>query len=181
MTEVIIERHPGQPLTPADAAAIIEGGDDCRAIHRLIWHRSLLSTDGRQMVCHLTSPDLESARIALRNAAQRMPMDIWSCTVRDMPELTPAELERGNVAARFRFEAPLTDEQLQSIEACGGVCRTNHRVRILRTFVASDRRRVICLCLAADAESVRIALRDVQPPVERVWALRQFHGSSVHE
>ena len=62
MTEVIVERHPDRPMTAADATAIIEGGNDCRAVHRLTWHRSLLSADGQRMMCHLTSPDLESVR-----------------------------------------------------------------------------------------------------------------------
>lgn len=174
MTEVLIERHPDAPLTAADATAIIEGGNDCRAIHRLTWHRSLLSNDGQQMLCHLTSPDLESVRIALKSAPVPMEVDIWSCTVTDAPGLTLDELAQANVLASFRSELPFTREQLASVDGSSGVCLKNHRVRLLRTFTASDRRRVIGLCSAADAESVRIALRDATLPVERVWAFRQF-------
>jgi hypothetical protein len=176
MTEVIIERHPDRPLTPADANAIIERGNDCRAIHRLTWHRSLLSADGQQMICHLTSPDVESVRIALKSSPLLMKVDVWGCTVRDAPDLELAELAQANVLASFRFEQPVTPEQLTAIEGCGGTCLQNHRVRMLRTFVASNGRRVLCLCLAADAESVRIALRDSQPPVERIYALQHFYG-----
>lgn len=176
MTEVIIERHPDRPLTAADAEAIIEQGVDCRAIHRLTWHRSLLSSDGQQMVCHLTSPDVESVRIALKNAQQPMKTDIWGCTVRDAAGVTLADLARANVLASFRFEQPITGEELESLESCGGICLQNHRVRPLRVFVASSRRRVLCLFSAADAESVRIALREVEPPFERIYALRQFYG-----
>ena len=176
MTEVIIERHPDQPLTPADAVAIIEGGNDCRAIHRLTWHGSLLSADGQQMVCHLTSPDVESVRIALKGALRPMKVDVWPCTVRDAPDLDPAELERANVLACFRFERQVAPDELTAIESGAGICLQNQRVRVLRTFVASNGRRALCLCLAADAESVRIALRVAQPKVELISAVQHFTG-----
>ena len=175
MTEVIVERHPDQPMNAADATAIIEGGQDCRSIHRLTWHRSLLSADGQRMICHLTSPDLESVRIALKSAPQLMKTDIWACAVHDAPGLTPVELAQANVLVSFRFEQPMTPEELESIEGYGRACWQSHRVRLLRAFVASDRRRVLCLCLAADAESVRLALRDATPPFERICALQQFY------
>jgi hypothetical protein len=176
MTEVIVERHPEQPLTSADATAIIEGGQECRAIHRLTWHRSLLSADGQRMVCHLTSPDLESVRIALKSGPQLMKTEVWACTVRDAPGLTQVELGQANVLVSFCFEQPMTPGELEVIEGYGGVCLQSHRVRVLRAFIASDRRRVLCLCLAADAESVRLALRDAAPPCERICALQQFYG-----
>lgn len=176
MTEVIVERHPDRPFTAADANAIIEGGNDCRAIHRLTWHRSLLAADGTQMICHLSSPDLESVRIALNSGPQPARTEIWACTVRDAPDLTLEALAQANILASWRFESPVTPEELGSIEAYGGVCLQHHRVRVLRTFIASNRRRVMSLCSAADAESVRLALRDAEPPVERVYAFQQFLG-----
>jgi len=175
MTEVIIERHPDQPLTAADALAIVEGGIDCRAIHRLTWHRSLLAADGWQMICHVSSPDLESVRIALKSGPKPARTEVWSCTVRDTSELTPADLAQANVLARWKFDEPVTAEELESIEGYGGACLRDHRVRTLRTFISSDRRRVLCLCQAADAESVRIALRELKPSAERVCAFQQFH------
>lgn len=174
MTEVLVERHPDAPLTTTDAAAIIEGGNACREIHRLEWHRSLLSVDGQQMICHLTGPDLESVRIALKSSPRLMRADVWSCTVRDPPGITREDLTHANVLVSFRFELPASPEELEAVLGSGNICLTSHRVRMLRAFIASDRRRVICLCAAADAESVRIALRESRPPVDRVWAFRQF-------
>ena len=175
MTEVIVERHPDQAMTAADATAIIEGGSDCRAIHRLTWHRSVLSADGQRMMCHLTSPDLESVRIALKSGPQLIKTEIWACSVRDAPGLTEVELAQANVLVSFRFEQPMTPAELEAIEGYGGVCLQSHRVRLLRAFVASDQRRVLCLCLAPDAESVRLALRDATPPFERICAFQQFY------
>jgi len=176
MTEVLIERHPETPLSAADAADIIESGNDCRAIHRLAWNGSFLSSDGQQMICHLTSPDVESVRIALRKASKPMPADVWACSVHDSAGLTREELARANVLASFRFQGPAEPEELEAILGFGSICLSNQRARVLRSFIGSDRRRVICLCSAADAESVRIALRDSKPPVDRIWAFRQFNS-----
>ena len=173
MTDVLVERHAVEPLTDADILQMVEDARNCRTIHRVERHRSLLSTDGRELVCHLSSPDLESIRIGLR-AQRPLAAELWSCTLRDAPDLTPDELAQSNVLASWRFEAPVTLEELESIDGSGTLCRSNHRVRFLRTFVALDRRRVLCLCRAADAESVRLALREAKWPVERVWAFRQF-------
>jgi len=100
---------------------------------------------------------------------------VWACLARDTPGLSNDELARANVFASWSFDEPVALEELESIDASAAVCLHNRRVRFLRTFITSDRRRVICLCLAADAESVRVALRDAKRPVERVWAFRQFH------
>ena len=173
MTEVLVERHAPQPLTAADIAQMIEDAAGCGGIHRVDRHLSLLSTDGRELLCHFSSPDLESVRLALK-AQRPMPAEVWACSLRDAPDLTADELAQTNVLASWRFEAPVAFEELESIDASRAVCLRTHRVRFLRTFVASDRRRVICLCQAADAESVRLALRESKQPVERVWAFRQF-------
>jgi hypothetical protein len=54
------------------------------------------------------------------------------------------------------------------------MCLQDHRVRVVRTFVSTDRRRAITLCRAPDAESVHIAWREAKATPERVWAFRQF-------
>jgi hypothetical protein len=172
MTEVLIERHPDERLSGEDAVAIIEGGKDCRAIHRLDWHGSLLSTDGRHMLCHLTCPDLESARIVLKNAPAQMRTEIWACTWRDEPDVTRDELGQANVLASWKFEHPLPLAELEATSGRGHASAQGG-VRVLRTFIATDRKRVICLCLGRDTESVRVALRDRQP-FERLFAFRQF-------
>ncbi|KPJ80351.1 MAG: hypothetical protein AMJ58_08895 [Gammaproteobacteria bacterium SG8_30] len=63
---------------------------------------------------------------------------------------------------------------IQAIEDAGAGCLENHRVRFVRTYFSADRRRMMCLYRAPDAESVRIAQREAGMPVERVWSFRQF-------
>jgi Nickel responsive protein SCO4226-like len=42
-------------------------------------------------------------------------------------------------------------------------------VRFLRTYFSADRRRMLCVYDAPDAESVRAAQQTIAMPVERVW------------
>ncbi|HEY0463366.1 MAG TPA: nickel-binding protein [Polyangiaceae bacterium] len=173
MTEVLVERHAEQPLSELSMFRMSEAGSGCMDLHRVHWNRSLLSADGRELICHFSAADLESVRLVLK-AQGSLRAEVWACSWRDAPGLSAHELAQANVFASWRFNAPIAPEELESIDASAAVCLRNHRVRFLRTFLASDRRRVICLCLAADAESVRLALRDAKPPVERVWAFRHF-------
>ena len=48
-------------------------------------------------------------------------------------------------------------------------CFVSRRVRLLRSMVSRDRRRVVCIFEAPDAESVRIANQLAKAPFERVW------------
>jgi hypothetical protein len=174
MTNVLVERHMDEPLSELELFRMSEAGQSCLELHRVRWDRSLLSADARELICHFDAADLESVRMVLR-AQSTLRAEVWPCTLRDAPGLDQEQLARANVFASWRFNEPIALEELDSIDASAAVCLRNHRVRLLRTFIANDRRRVICLCLAADAESVRLALRDAKRPVERIWPLRQFY------
>jgi len=174
MTDVLVERHMDEPLTDAEFLRMAQAAGGCLDLHRVEWNRSLLAADARHLVCHFTAVDLESVRRVVR-AQSSGPAEVSACTLRDAPGLDSSALARANVLVSWRFSEPSALENLESMDASAAVCLRNHRVRFLRTFVASDRRRVICLCQAADAESVRLALRDAPRPVERIWAFRQFH------
>jgi len=73
-----------------------------------------------------------------------------------------------------RFETPAEFAEIQALEEAGAGCLETHRVRFIRTYFSKDRKRMLCLYQAPDAESVRIAQREAGMPVERVRAVRQF-------
>lgn len=172
MTEVVVERDWDAPLNEASIARMLEHASGCFALHRVHWNRTLLSPDGRESLCHFSSVDAESVRLALRTLGSTRGT-VWACTLHDAPGFSDAELARANVLVSSRFEAPVPFDELTSL-GDGAVCLANHRVRFVRTLLAADRQRMISLCQAPDAESVRIALREAKAPVERVWAFRQF-------
>jgi hypothetical protein len=168
MTDVFLERRFDAPLTVAQLRAMTADFPDCFRIHRVTWCESFLAHAGTRMVCRFTAPDAESARIALREAGLDVRV-LWPGTMHYAP--APA---RANVLVERRFDTPVELEAVQAIEDAAAACLNNHRVRFTRTFFSLDRKRMLCLYAAPDAESVRIAQRQAGMPVEQVWAFRAF-------
>jgi hypothetical protein len=67
------------------------------------------------------------------------------------------------------FEAPVDPVALQELERKSAWCLDEHSVRFLKSYVASDGLRMICLYEAPDAEAVRAANRKAGLPFDRVW------------
>jgi hypothetical protein len=173
MTEVIVERQWDAPQTDADLQAMFERAEGCLARRRCDWHGSLLSADGRNLVCHFSGPDAESVRIALRQAGSHY-REAWAGTLHDAPGFTAADLDRVNVLVARRFVEPADIDAIQALEDAGKGCLDVHRVRFVRTWFSRDRKRMICLYEAPDAESVRLAQREAKMPVERIWSVHRF-------
>jgi hypothetical protein len=173
MTDVMVERHWERGLSCDDIGALFESSAGCLSAHRCEWCGSLLSSDTRDLFCHFTGPDAESVRIALYEAGSPRGR-AWSCTVHDAPGVTAEDLVHANVLVSRHFEQPVALADIQAIEDAGAGCLDTHRVRFVRTFFARDRRRMICLYRAPDAESVRLAQREAGMPVERVWAVKRL-------
>ncbi len=173
MMEVLVERHWEAPLTDVDVQRMFESSAGCLDIHRVRWNESLLSADGQELFCHFSAADAESVRIAMREAGSPRGA-VWAGTVHDAPGLADDDLVRANVLVSRRFEAPVAFQAIQALEDAGAGCLETHRVRFARTFFSIDRRRMICLYSAPDAESVRIAQREAKMPIDRVWAFRQL-------
>jgi hypothetical protein len=74
------------------------------------------------------------------------------------------------VVVERTFALPVAFEDVQSIEERGAWCLEAHDVRFLRTWFSRDRRRMICLYEAPDAESVRVAQEKAGVPFESAWA-----------
>jgi hypothetical protein len=172
MTDVIVERTWPVPVTPAELPGLFAEASPCLDAHRVGWRGSLLASDGRSLVCHFVAPDLESVRIVMRQTGSP-PGEVWTTTLHEAPGLDPAARGRANVLVTRRFAQPARLEDLQALEDEGAACLQRQRVRFVRTLFASDRRRMICLYEAPDAESVRIAQREAGMPFEQV---RAFHG-----
>jgi hypothetical protein len=72
------------------------------------------------------------------------------------------------------FTAPVELADIQQIAQRGTWCLQAHSVRFLQTLFARDRRRMICLYEAADAESVRHVQREAGLPFELAWSARRI-------
>lgn len=72
------------------------------------------------------------------------------------------------------FESPLSSEQLNDMAKRVDPCLEAFGARWMRSYVSSDRKRLICEFEAADAEKVRASYRSAGVTFERVWTADVF-------
>jgi uncharacterized protein DUF4242 len=168
MVDVFLERDFEPPVGPPDLLAAWRGGQDCARLYRVEWHGSLLSLDGRKLVCHLRAPDAESARFVLRTGGADV-RRMWRGTLHDAPQLGRFAADSANVMVRRSFTEPVALEAIQAIESAGAACLEVRHVKFVRTYFSADRKRMLCLYRAPDAESVREAQRYAGVPMDDVW------------
>jgi hypothetical protein len=164
MTDMFLERRFDPPTSVGQLLSDARGASGCLNLHRVQWLTSFFAADGRDLVCWFRAADAESCRIALRQAGADI-TDFWPGTVHEAA--TPVELEP-NVLVTRHFADPAVFADIQAIEAAGAWCLEAHGVTFVRTLFATDRRRMLCLYHAPDAESVRLAQRQANMPMETV-------------
>jgi len=176
MTEMFLERQFEPPMTPADVLEMARDATGCFGLHQVEWLGSLLSHDGRRMVCRFRAADMESARIALRQTNADLEV-FWHGSVHSAPGLDEGDIASANILVERQFEDSVTLRQIQDIEDAGIWCLETRDVRFIRTYFSADQKRMICLYEAPDAESVRQAQRQAGVPFDDVWAFR-FIGAA---
>ena len=162
-TQIFLERTFDPPISADDVHERARLSRWCFEMYRVDWCQSLLSTDGRRMVCWFVAPDAESARAALRQAEAQI-LRLWPGTVHDAPQAAQA-----NVLVERSFDAPVELKAVQAIEDAGAWCLETRDVRFIRTYFAADHKRMVCLYEAPDAESVRQAQREAGVPFDDAW------------
>ncbi|HEX6999164.1 MAG TPA: nickel-binding protein [Gammaproteobacteria bacterium] len=162
-TSAFLERTFDEPLTPED---VFRGGREsawCFDLHRVDWHGSFLSHDGRTMICRFSALDLESVRLALRERNTDMSR-FWSGTVYE-----GGGSGAPNVVVERSFASPVRFEDVEAHEQAKAWCLEAHRVAHVRSYFSLDGKRMLCFYQAPDAEAVRIAQREAAMPVDAVW------------
>ena len=165
---LILERTFDEPLTPAD---VLEGGREsaqCLDLHRVRWHGSFLALDGRTLICKFSAPDLESARLALRDPDTDLSR-LWSGTM-----YGGTNGANPNVVVERSFTAPVRFEDIKALGEAKAWCLDTYNVTYAHTFFSLDRTRMLCFYSAPDTEAVRSVQREAGAPVSAIWA-----GSSV--
>ena len=72
------------------------------------------------------------------------------------------------------FPEPVVFGDVQALEDAHAWCLDLHGVRFLVSYFSDDRKRMICLYEAPDAEAVRRVNRQAKLPFDRAWV------TSVH-
>jgi len=170
MTDMFLERSFDPPLDTNRALGMALDAAGCFRLHGIRWHRSMLSSDGRRLVCWFSGPDMESVRIALRQINADV-QRLWRGTVHNAPGLEEDELRSANVLVIRSFEDPVELHDMQVIEDAGAWCLETRDVRFIRTYFAADHKRMVCLYEAPDAESVRQAQREAGVPFDDAWSV----------
>jgi uncharacterized protein DUF4242 len=83
------------------------------------------------------------------------------------------------VLVERHFASPVDFASIQALEDAGAWCLQAHQVTFLKTFFARDRKRMLCLYEAPDAESVRVAAGKAGVPFERAWACEKIVGDAA--
>ncbi len=73
------------------------------------------------------------------------------------------------VVVERHFETPVSAEEMRQMVRERG-CNELYNVTIVRSYLAADGQRVICMYEAPDAESVRTTQRVNQIPHHAVWS-----------
>ena len=168
MTMLVLERHFDPALTRPMVIDITHSSAWCLEQYRVDWLGSLLSADGRSMVCRFSAPDAESIRQALATVGADT-RRLWPGTVHEVDE--PAV---PNVMVERSFGAAVSLAEVQAKEDAGQWCLDAHDVRFVSTWFSLDHKRMLCLYNAPDAESVRAAQLQAQMPLERVWSFEEI-------
>jgi hypothetical protein len=81
---------------------------------------------------------------------------------------------------KSRFDPPLTEAEMQDADERALRCLHERGVKWCFSWLASDRRRMICVFQAPDAESVRESLLKAGVQFDRVWTA-QIPNPEVQE
>ena len=175
MTDVLVERRFDPPKTRAGIYDMAMDAGSCFNIYRVNWHGSLLTDQGAKLMCHFDSVDKESIRLALRQTGAEH-FQLWPVTVHHSPhnaELLP------NVAVERHWDAPVDLADIQAREDAGQWCLDSYSVTFVRTYFSANRKHMTCLYTAPDAESVRQAQRQINMPMDAVWAFEFINPSDL--
>lgn len=175
MTDVIVERQFSPPKDREGVYAMARDAGSCFNIYQVNWHGSLLTDEGARLVCHFDSVDTESIRLALRQSGAEA-FQLWPTTVHH--SANHADLDP-NVAVERSWDEPVEMADVQALEDAGAWCLDSYNVKFVRTYFSTDRKRMICLYAAPDAESVRQAQRQINMPMRDVWPFEHINPSDL--
>jgi hypothetical protein len=175
MVTVVMEREFERTHTAEDMHAAAHAGRSCLELYGVRPRRHYLARDGMRCTCVFDAADAEAMRNVIRTSGLQFPMGLWSSTIHPAPgegaDGPPILNQASNALALVerQFNEPVAFEDIQAQEDRASHCLKMHRVRFLRSYFSTDRRRMVCLYEAPDVEAVRLANRQAGLPFEVAW------------
>ena len=172
MSEVVMLREFDHPLDKDEFYAMARDAMGCLELYRADWQESFMAADGSRLVCRFQAPDSEAIRLLSRGdgATEK---SVWSGEVHDAAEGSVS------VVVERSFDQAVDLEQVQALEDAVAWCLEEYRVQFVRTVFSSDRRRMLCLYRAPDAESVRRTQEQGNLPFDSIWPCDHFTPDNI--
>jgi hypothetical protein len=174
---VIVERVLPRPTTLVEIEALDRDSQWCISAHGAAAVLHAIQADGLRSICVYRAPDIEAMRRISDTLKLRAHTTLWSAVEHwspaysDRPELVSMNDERVIGLVERRFDKPMAFSEAEAIEAAQSHCLQIGRVRFLRSYLARDGRRMLCLYSAPDLEAIRTATRLIDLPVEGTLAV----------
>jgi len=173
MTEIMLIRRFAAPV---GADYLHQASTElawCRSLYGVTPDLHFIARDGLRCACIFNAPDAEAVRSVIRAGKRSEPEDVWACTVHpgadDDGRRDPSHPTHALVLVERTVEEPVAFEEILAIGERNIACFESHDARFVRSYFSADRRRMICLYHAPDAEAVRYANRIAGAPYDRVW------------
>jgi len=169
MSDLILERTFDYTVTKETLRAMSLEISGCMDIYNVTWRESFLSIDGKTLICHFEAPDAEALRSSfqLNNTPVKV---VYPVTIHRTEDKGAV-----NVVVERTFPEPVDLADIAAIEEASAWCLDTRNVTFVRTFFSRDRKRMICLYRAPDAESVRAAQTEAQMPFDKVWSFQHLN------
>ena len=84
------------------------------------------------------------------------------------------EAQVAHLIVEQTFEAPLSDQDHGRLGQRLDKCLEAYGARWMRSYLSTDRRRMVCEFEAADAEAVRTSYRSAGVTFDRVWTAELY-------
>lgn len=175
MGTVIIEREFAERRSLGDLQAMRASSAWCLSLHGVVPLRHYLATDGRRMVCLFRAPDAEALRRTMLTGRMQPPRHLWPAAIHGTEPSGKAwdgTRQRSLVVVERALEQPTPFEAVQALEDAAPTCFEQRDVRAVASYFSLDRRRMLCLYDAPDAEAVRLANRLAGLPFDVAWSSR---------
>jgi len=172
MEQVVAETEFGESTSSERVHQAYTSLAQCREQNRIEHRHTYLAADGRRMLCIFAAPDAEAVRRMSRIA--NFPSRVWTASVIAAPASPDAETLPELVIVERAFAAPVTYEEVAGPEERGVWCLEVNRVRYLRSYFSLDRRRMVCLYRAPDAEAVRRVQKQIDAHFDVAWTAREL-------
>ncbi len=168
MELVVVERLFTDPVTPDMVRGLQAEKAWCMELCRARCRRTHVALDGRRVTCVFAGPDADSVRAVNEKATVGFER-VWTATLHGPGEPAGDPPEGAWVLVERSFPEPVEYQDVQALEDAAAWCLTAHRVRHHASYFARNRRRMVCLYTAPDADSVRLANEKAGLPFEAVW------------